>query len=209
MAGFKVKWRGKKILIVDDDEVTRIFLEYALNAHGYPTVVASDFEATREAMNADSYALVLMDLVFVDSTYTGFDIAAYIRSVSPACPVVIMTSYPSTDSAVQALRTNASDYLKKPVYIEELLACVEKVLTVAVETRPFDSGLAARLGLTEREQDVLQLLYKGCSYTEIGKALSFSTSTAKTYGKRIYKKLDVQSRGEAVYEAVQLNLIRH
>lgn len=209
MGEFKVKWVGKKILIVDDDEVTRIFLEYALNAHGYPTVVAHDFDAVREIMDRDSYALVLMDLVFVNSTYSGFDIAEYVRSIAPECPVVIMTSYPSTDSAVQALRTNASDYLQKPVHIEDLLACVEKVLTAEVETKPFDSRLAAKLGLSDREQDVLQLLYKGCSYTEIGKALSFSTSTAKTYGKRIYKKLDVQSRGEAVYEAVQLNLIRH
>lgn len=212
MAKYLKKSKNRRILIVDDDEVTRLFLGAALTECGYRSDVAADFESVKRLVSKQPYALVLMDLVFAESSYNGFDIVEYIRSISPDCPVVMMTAYGSTDSAVQALRSNVSDYLQKPVEIDELKFCVERILFKTkpeAEKKPFNGDLAARLGLTEREQDVLQLLYKGCSYTEIGEALSFSTSTAKTYGKRIYKKLDVQSRGEAVYEAVQLNLIRY
>ena len=199
-----------KVLVVDDDEVTRIYLEHALQAQGYRVSVADSFDAVKSSMQSEAYALVLMDLVFVDCNYSGFDILEYVRSVNDSCGIVIMTSYPCTDSAVQALRIKASDYLTKPVKTTELIATVQKVMKEQALTAVSDAGLSAaeELALSSREMEVLQMLFKGYSYTEIAVILDCGTSTAKTYGKRVYKKLGVQSRSEAVYEALHLKLIQ-
>ncbi|GAV19988.1 photosynthetic apparatus regulatory protein RegA [Mariprofundus micogutta] len=199
-----------KILIVDDDEIIRIYLQHALEEHGYAVTPAADFGAVKDAMHHDQYALVLMDLVFVDCSYDGFDILDYVRSLSETCGIIIMTSYPDTDSAVQAIRIKASDYLTKPVKQNELIATVEKVLSETSLPADKTDTLAnpGDYGLSSREMEVLKMLYKGYSYVEMSAALGCGTSTAKTYGKRVYKKLGVKSRSEAVYEALQLKLIK-
>lgn len=211
----------KKILVVDDDEVTRIYLENTLHGLGFEASTAENFEAVKTQIKDTRYALVLLDLVFTDYSYSGFDMLEYIHSVCPGCAVVIMTSYPSTHTAVQALRMKASDYLMKPVKQNELLQTIENVLiesdsesdstteTVADEAATDEPEVTEYpFSLSSKEVDVLQLLYKGYSYTEIAKVMECGVSTAKTYGKRAYKKLGVQSRSEAVYEALQYKLIK-
>jgi len=200
----------QRILVVDDDEVTRIYLQHALEDQAYDVTMAASFDAVKEAMLHDTFALVLMDIVFVDCSYDGFDILDYVRSVNADCGVVIMTSYPDTDSAVQALRIKASDYLTKPVKQSDLVTTIEKVLSEAVQLPPPQAHISAdrQLFLSSREMDVLKMLYKGLSYTEISGMLGCCESTARTYGKRVYKKLGVNSRSEAVYEALQMKLIK-
>ena len=61
--------------------------------------------------------------------------------------------------------------------------------------------------ITRRENDVLQLIAKGLSYQRIAQALEVSPHTVTTHVKQIYRKLEVNSRGEAVFEAMQLGLI--
>lgn len=61
--------------------------------------------------------------------------------------------------------------------------------------------------LTEREREVLELVVKGLAYGEIAKVLGVSWNTASTHVRRIYRKLEVRSRGEAVFEALQLGLV--
>ncbi|OIO73489.1 MAG: hypothetical protein AUJ57_04230 [Zetaproteobacteria bacterium CG1_02_53_45] len=199
-----------RILVVDDDEVTRTYLQHLLAKHDYEVTITAGFEAVKTAMHNERFALVLMDLVFIDCDYDGFDILDYVRSVNSDCGVVIMTSFPGTDSAVQALRIKASDYLTKPVKQSDLIATVQKVLSEAVPLPVPDTHLSEdrNLFLSSREMDVLKMLYKGLSYTEISELLGCGESTARTYGKRVYKKLGVKSRSEAVYEALQLKLIK-
>ncbi|MDX8402773.1 MAG: response regulator transcription factor [Mariprofundaceae bacterium] len=200
----------RRILVVDDDEVTRIYLQHALEKQAYDVTMAASFDAVKEAMLHGKFALVLMDLVFVDCSYDGFDILDYVRSVNADCGIVIMTSYPDTDSAVQAIRIKASDYLTKPVKQDDLIATVQKVLSETVlspeQTKHISD--AREIYLSTREMDVLKMLYKGYSYTEISSMLGCGESTARTYGKRVYKKLGVKSRSEAVYEALQMKLIK-
>ena len=61
--------------------------------------------------------------------------------------------------------------------------------------------------LSERETEILQLLAKGMSFSEIGEILTISPHTVTAHIKKIYRKLQVHSRGEAVYEAAQMGLI--
>lgn len=61
--------------------------------------------------------------------------------------------------------------------------------------------------LTPKERDVLNLFAKGLSYAESAKQLQCSLSTVQTHAKKIYRKLDVHSRSEAVHEAIQLHIV--
>lgn len=65
----------------------------------------------------------------------------------------------------------------------------------------------AKLGLTRREIEVLHLIAKGFSHVEIAQLLATSPNTVRTHMKNIYRKLDVNSRGEAVYQAIQIGLV--
>jgi DNA-binding CsgD family transcriptional regulator len=68
-------------------------------------------------------------------------------------------------------------------------------------------GRLAIAALTDREKDVLELVAKGLSYQEIGGVLSLRYNTVASYLKKIYRKLAVRSRGEAVFEARQMGLL--
>ena len=74
-------------------------------------------------------------------------------------------------------------------------------------TRP-DKDAPGRLGLTRREVDILWGIAKGLTYNEIAENLGLSKQTVPNYIKSIYRKLEVNSRGEAVFEAISRNLIR-
>ncbi|MCS7101198.1 MAG: LuxR C-terminal-related transcriptional regulator, partial [Burkholderiaceae bacterium] len=63
--------------------------------------------------------------------------------------------------------------------------------------------------LSARETEILQLLAKGMSFNEIGEILGISPHTVTAHIKKIYRKLAVHSRGEAVYEATQMGLLKH
>jgi DNA-binding NarL/FixJ family response regulator len=74
---------------------------------------------------------------------------------------------------------------------------------------PMDAGAADdRPRLSDREAQVLSLIVKGFTYAEIAKLLEVSTHTVTTHVRSIYRKLEVHTRGEAVYEALQLGLVK-
>lgn len=195
---------GQQILVVEDDEITRSTLLAMLEHGGHCGVEAADFEQTKTALRNHTFRLAMIDLVFADHDYCGFDITHYIRAIQPDCAIVIITSSPSTDSAVTALRIKATDYLTKPIRKAALLHTVETVIgpmTAAAQQGPDNDPLSTR------EREVLFMLYKGLSYREIADALACSVATAKTYGRRAYCKLGVSTRAEAVYEALQQGLV--
>lgn len=86
---------------------------------------------------------------------------------------------------------------------------VGRRLTQRIEPRPFERNDAAiaTLGVTDREYEVLALLASGCANKEIARRLSVSPNTVKTHGSKLYEKLEVQRRTQAVQKARQLALI--
>jgi len=192
---------SSRVLIVDDDEVTRSVLSAMLEESQYEPVEAADFEQVKTALRSGSFPLVLVDLVFADHDYGGFDIIQYIQAIHENSDIVIITSHPSADTAIEALRIKATDYLTKPIRKDDLINTVETILSPMKLPEP-ESEL-----LSIREREVLYMLYKGLSYREMAETLSCSVATAKTYGRRIYRKLGVSTRAEAVYEALHLNLV--
>ena len=206
--------RGR-ILVIDDDRMLRQILCDILRQWGHEAASAANMDAAREAVSRHAYDLIFLDIVFSQHRYSGFDIMKCIRKCQAFSPVVLITSHPSTGSAVEALRKHAFDYLLKPLRLDELAAVTGRALQYrsrSAEAQELQSRLHMRhigqVHMTDREREVLGLFAKGFSYAETARHLGIKVTTLQTYTKSIYKKLGVHSRAEAVHEALCLSLIR-
>ena len=115
-----------QILVVDDDAAHRRMLEAVLAAEGYDVTPAADGLFAVNAVKEKFYDLVLMDIRM--SRMGGIEALKRIREISPGIPVVIMTAYAAVNTAVDALKSGAYDYLTKPLDIDELKILVKKAL---------------------------------------------------------------------------------
>jgi two-component system, NtrC family, response regulator HydG len=122
-AGEKMK---PEILVVDDNTPHRQMLEAVLDAEGYRIAHASDGVQAVSAVAKRYYDLVLMDIRM--NKMGGIEALKQIKQMSPDIPIIIMTAYASVDTAVDALKSGAYDYLTKPLDIDELKILVKKVL---------------------------------------------------------------------------------
>lgn len=106
------------ILIVDDDTAHRTMLKTLLNGWGYFTEEADDGSTAIKKAEEQAYDLILMDIRMVK--VSGIEALKEIRIINPAIPVIIMTAYSSVETAVDALKNGAYDYLTKPLDFDEL-----------------------------------------------------------------------------------------
>lgn len=108
------------ILVVDDEESLRHTFKIFLKREGYgPIVLASNFEEAVAELTAHSFDLIISDIVL--GGITGIDLLKRIRELNISCPVIMVTGYPNVDTASEALRFGAFDYIQKPVEKEQLL----------------------------------------------------------------------------------------
>ncbi len=116
----------KSILVVDDEASHRMMLKAHLNEEGFDVIEASDGQEAIDLVGRYFYNLILMDIRM--PVMDGVEALTQIKKISPAIPVIMMTAYGSIDSAVEALKTGADDYLTKPLDMDELLLKVKKIL---------------------------------------------------------------------------------
>jgi two-component system response regulator HydG len=116
----------QKILIVDDELSHRQMLEAVLSTEGYEIQQAEDGESAIMAVEERFYDLILMDVRM--SGVGGIEASKKIKEISPGIPIIIMTAYASVNTAVDALKSGAYDYLTKPLDIDELKILVDKAL---------------------------------------------------------------------------------
>jgi two-component system response regulator HydG len=106
------------ILVVDDDLAHRTMLKTLLSGWGYAVVEADDGSAAIAQVRKRPFDLILMDVRMVK--VSGLEALAEIKAFNPAIPVIIMTAYASVETAVEALKKGAYDYLTKPLDFDEL-----------------------------------------------------------------------------------------
>jgi two-component system response regulator HydG len=115
------------ILIVDDEESIRITFEMFLKREGYGKVTtAATLEEALALINEQAFDLIISDIVLEGAS--GTDLLRYIRQTGVRCPVVMITGFPNLDSAAEAVRLGAFDYISKPVNKEALLRFVRQAL---------------------------------------------------------------------------------
>lgn len=113
-----------RILVVDDDDVGRASLAEILRLEGHGVEEAPGGRSALERVGSDSYDVVLLDLKMPD--LNGVVVLEEMSRLSPQTEVIIFTAHGSLDSAIQAVRHGAYDYLLKPAGTREILSCVAK-----------------------------------------------------------------------------------
>jgi two-component system response regulator HydG len=134
-----------KILVVDDDKAHRTMLATLIGRWGYEIDQANDGAVAIECVRAHSYDLVLMDVRMVN--VSGLEALEEIKSYNPAIPIVIMTAYSSVETAVDALKKGAHDYLTKPLDFDKLRVTIERSMEhmrLKVENRRLKENLGRR-----------------------------------------------------------------
>ena len=114
------------ILIAEDHEVARKSIKEFLQQEGYRVEEAADGDAAIEAINNSDFDLVITDLKMPAAS--GLDVLKHAREISPNTLVIVTTAFGSVESAIEALRLGAQDYLIKPVIFEDLLSKVRHVM---------------------------------------------------------------------------------
>ena len=119
------------ILLVDDDEKIRSAIGNFLADRGHRLATASDGVEALERLEADRPDLVLCDIRMPGMN--GLLLLQAARARFPHVPVILMTGDRDVDTAIAAFRSGAQDYLKKPIKLRELIACIERLQVHATE----------------------------------------------------------------------------
>ena len=117
-----------RILLVDDEESLRLTFEMLLKRAGYESVTGvSSFDEAIDVVKQEDFDLIISDIVLQGAS--GIDLLRQIKEMGHTCPVVMITGYPNIETAAEAVRLGAFDYVPKPVKKDELL----KVVALALE----------------------------------------------------------------------------
>ncbi len=115
-----------RILVVDDERSMRDLLAITLRQAGHEVVLAEGGEQAVQALRADDFDLVITDLRM--RKVDGLAVLRAAREHSPATVVLVVTAYASTETAVEAMKLGAYDYLTKPFKLDEIRLTVDKAL---------------------------------------------------------------------------------
>ncbi len=199
-----------KIVIVEDDPTAADLLkEYLEGGETLVTAVYSSGEEALDTINASSLPdIVLMDIGLPG--ISGIETTRMLKEKHPSLEIVVQTIFEDSPTIVLAIKAGASGYLLKGSPREELLAALAEVLRggsfltgrvarlVLEEFRPHDFPAGKDFGLTAREEEILNELVKGAAYKKIADRLCLSVHTVNNHLRKIYEKMHVHSRGEAV-----------
>src|SRR3984957_11764430 len=197
------------ISIVEDNEKLRGTLARVLDrAEGFRCI--SQYPSAEDALK--DLPNVKPDVVLMDINLPGMngvECVRQLKKIAPQIQVMMLTVYEDTENIFDALAAGASGYMLKRTAGKELLEAIQEVkrggspMTTHIARKVVQSfqrsaAAAQTEGLSEREQQVLDLLSQGLMYKEIADKLNISYETVHTYIRRIYEKLQVRTRTEAV-----------
>jgi RNA polymerase sigma factor (sigma-70 family) len=198
------------VSIVEDNDKLRETLSRVLNrADGFRCV--SQYANAEDALK--DLPQVKPNVVLMDINLPGMNGVECVRQLKKSTPeiqVMMLTVYEDTENIFDALAAGASGYMLKRTATRELLEAIQEVhrggspMTAHIARKVVQSfqraapESSATENLSEREQQVLDLLSQGLMYKEIADKLTISYETVHTYIRRIYEKLQVRTRTEAV-----------
>jgi two-component system NarL family response regulator len=207
--------RAKKpirLLIADDHPVVRRGLA-ALIEDWRDMKLVDETSTGKEVI--DLYRRLRPDILLLDLRMPEMDrvvAITAIRKQSPDARIIVLTVYDDEEDIYRAFQAGAAAYVLKDALPEELAETIRAVHAGQTRVSPAVAAtLTERLHepeLTPREREVLRLLVAGKSNKEIKAALFLSTSTVKTHLSRLFKKLGVSDRTQAVMTALKRGLVR-
>lgn len=216
----------QSVLLIEDDVPIRERIACALAAHGDMVVRQAGTLAQAQALlDAEQPALIVSDLRLPDGL--AVDLLAEVRLRYPEIEILVISVLGDEATILAAISAGASGYLLKDALPDDIHSAATEVLNggspispsiarfVVMRARNEAKSAAPPAGpegdaprLTSREMDILWGIAKGFTYGEIAAQLGMSKQTVPTHIKAIYRKLQVDTRGAAVYEAIQHRLIQ-
>lgn len=201
-----------KILIIDDNPK---LMEDALPMYGYEIQSANDGLLGLKILDEDpNFDLVILDVVMPN--LDGWETLKAIRKneKTSKIPIIMLTSVSDANKQISGLKFGADDYIVKPFVLPNLLARIEALLRRSVWNKdekqatalPFVKGEELS-PLTSREKEILTLVAKGETNSQIAEKLFVREVTVKTHLNSIFRKLKVGNRVQAVLLAQQTELI--
>ncbi len=215
--------RPIRTAIVEDDPASRKMIVSLLQADPDYVVVAelAEGKAAIAALAHLALDIALVDIGLPD--ISGIDVIRSLKSLHPQCNVLVITTFGDEKTVTSALEAGADGYLLKGTALEELKRdiralrdggsplspMIARKLLNRLQTRAADEKAesAAETTLTPREHEILDMIAKGFSYAETSKICGISPATVHSHLKSVYRKLEVHSKTEAVYEARRRKLI--
>lgn len=209
--------RVLRILVADDHAVVRSGIRQFL-ADTPDLAIAGEAASAHEAMTlarAGEWDLLLLDINLPDGN--GLEVLKRIRRELPALPVLIFSMFSEDEYAVSALRAGAAGYVSKDSAPEQILEAIRRVGGGGRYVSPAlaEKLLAGTLGggkqwphdrLSAREFEVMILLSRGVSLTELARRLRLSVKTVSTYRSRILEKLALGSNAELARYVIEHRL---
>ena len=211
-----------RVALVEDDREARERLVESIRQQG-SLQLAAVYTTGAEALaglEADAPDVLLVDLGLPD--FSGLNVVRFASGRYPECDILVISIFGDEANVLAALEAGARGYLLKgslqhdiafdirdlrnggsplsPVIARQVL---KRLRPAAAERKADDETL-----LTARETEILNAISRGFSYAETAQLLGVSVGTVHTFLKRIYRKLAVHSKTEAVFEANRLGLIR-
>lgn len=204
----------KSIMLVDDHELIRAGLRHALEAREAFQVVA-EAGSIREGKSRAAAARpegIVIDVRLPDGS--GLDLAQELRAADPNLGIVVLTMYAGDDALFAALDAGANAFVDKSAPAADVVSALNRAidspssfsadgLAAAMRRRDQDTGPS----LTQREQQVLNLLGDGYGVSQIARRLHIGESTTKTHIAKIYSKLGAGNRAQAIMSAIRLGLL--
>lgn len=219
------------ILVVEDDEGTRVSLQDYLELEGYSVAIAEDGWKALQLVEQ-----VQPQLVITDISMPRIDGYAFLKSLrqQPAwrlLPVILLTARTATQARVQGYQVGCDVYLEKPFELEEIGAVVKNLLarsqliqtawmqyqtlptpippaatpTPTLPTEPIEASID--FSFTDRERSVLDLLTEGMSNAQIAATLFLSPRTIEKYVTSLLRKTETSNRAELVRFAMDHHLV--
>lgn len=207
-----------RIVLLDDHEIVRTGLKQLL-------ALEADLEVTGEAAtSADALALlrqVACDLLLLDVSLpdrSGVDTLKLVRSTYPDLPVLVLSTYPEEQYAINLLRAGANGYIRKDAAGSDIVHAIRIVLQkgrymsqavseMLVNRLDADGDRPLHQDLSEREFQVLCAIASGKTVSAIADQLFISVKTVSTYRSRILEKLKMHNNAELTHYAVKNGLI--
>ncbi|MEI6076762.1 MAG: response regulator transcription factor [Verrucomicrobiota bacterium] len=199
-----------RVAVVEDDlNLRKTMIAFINRSPGFCCAgTFADGEAALAEIPALKPDVVLMDIGLPGMS--GIECVSALKSLMPTTPIIMLTVYDEGDYLFDSLKAGASGYLLKRAIGDKLLEAMEEARAGGL---PLTRHMAAKVGqyfqkfgksqtevnaLTPREQEVLQLLAEGFRYKEMAAQMGISLDTVREHVRRIYTKLHVSSRTEAV-----------
>ena len=206
-----------RFLIADDHGIVRHGLRELIMDAFHPDMVVEADRGRRvlDEVRAQAWDLVVLDIGLPDMD--GLEVLKDLKRIRPDQKVLMLSLQPEEQYAVRALKAQASGYVSKTRAAEDLVAAIQTILdgrtyvsTTLAEHLARNVGRrlddAQEAALSDRELQVLSLLGRGRSVSQIGDQLSLSVKTVSTYRANLLRKLGLTTTGELVRYAIEHRL---